>query len=148
MISVPQDAFGAIDKSALPKTFWIPAGKTSPEPVSGNDAEFLTDFVSSQLNPRLIDLKNMAAEFVKSDKKADLLKKAQDLIAKDLKGVQYAEWVVATMRKVNDKGADFLTKEKARLEGLVSNKSTLPAKQVEFRKRINVLNSFQPATSN
>jgi hypothetical protein len=89
----------------------------------------LTDFVNTQLNPTLLDLKKMAQEYVASNKKADLLKKSEALIAKELKGVQYAEWVVLNMRKIQEKGADFITKEKTRLEGLVANKSTLPAKQ-------------------
>ena len=110
--------------------------------MSGNDAEFLTDYVNIQLNPKLIDLKKIAKEFVASDKKEELLKKAESLVSSDLKGVQFAEWIVANMKKIVTKGNDFVTKEKTRLEGLINSKATVPEKKAEFRKRAAVLNDF------
>ncbi len=87
----------------------------------------------------------MAQQYISSDKKPDLLKEVEALVAKELKGVQHAEWIVLNMRKIQEKGVDFVSKEKTRLEGLVANKSTLPAKKTEFQKRISALNAFQAA---
>lgn len=85
----------------------------------------------------------MAGEFLESTKKSEVVNKAEALLAKELKGVQTAQWILANMKKIEQKGAAFLAEEKARLQGLVSNRATLPAKQVEFKRRIAALNVFQ-----
>ncbi len=46
------------------------------------------------------------------------------------------------MKKVVEKGEEFLQTEKDRLKNLLENKSTAEAKKWEFTKRLNILNTF------
>lgn len=77
-----------------------------------------------------------------SDRKA-LLRKAEDEWDK-LKSPsdrQIAEIYVKIMRKVLEKGSEFVTHEKARVEGLMNERITKEKKE-EMQGRLNVLKSF------
>jgi len=47
------------------------------------------------------------------------------------------------MKKIQEKGEDFLTKEQERLNTLINSKSTMEKKKSEFTSRLNILNSFE-----
>jgi len=133
-----------IDKTPTFKFFAVNQ-KDSPLSYAGGEAPAeLIDFVRVQLNPQLQELKNLAVEFMKSAAdRTKLTKKATELIDK-LTGPdqEYAKFYLASMKKISEKGNDFVASEKERLNGLISNKATGEKKKGEFTKRLNILNSF------
>lgn len=78
-----------------------------------------------------------------ADKRSDLLKEAEK-IESGLEGgdKEYAKYYLASMKKILEKGDDFVQTEKDRLNGLINSKSTAEAKKKEFNKRLNILNAF------
>jgi hypothetical protein len=46
------------------------------------------------------------------------------------------------MKRINEKGNDFVAKEKERLKSLIDSKGTSEGKKNEFTMRINILNAF------
>jgi len=132
---------------SYPTFSFFPVGKKdSPLAYSGAEsASELIDFVRVQLNPKLQELKNLAAEFLeKTGDARDAIQKKATAIIDKLEGSdqEYGKFFLASFKKVAEKGADFIKAEKERLNGLIGNKATTEKKKSEFSKRLNVLNAF------
>ena len=54
-----------------------------------------------------------------------------------------AKMYVSTVEKVMKKGADYVTKEIARLSGMVASATVSPSKKTFFQLRLNVLRAFE-----
>jgi len=86
----------------------------------------------------------LAEEFVaKPAERVAIVKKA-DAIVDGLEGSdkEYAAFYTSNMKKIQEKGDDFVESEKIRLNGLISSKATADKKKSEFTKRLNILNAF------
>lgn len=94
----------------------------------------------------LEEFDKIATSFIKAknieDKKL-LLKEAEDLWdkAKGNRENKSAETYVKVMRKVIEKGPDFLTSESTRVENVLKGKIN-KEKQTEMQERVNILQSF------
>jgi thioredoxin-like negative regulator of GroEL len=117
--------------------------------ISGEHLEShdLADFVHANQNPEIRELKQLASQFAAAaeDEKKTLLSEAEGLISKlsGDKAKKYASYFVTTMKKILEKGKDFVTSEIKRLDNLSSGKSATAEKKREFAQRINVLNAFK-----
>lgn len=112
------------------------------------------------MNPKLQEIKELASKFLSSNtnQRKEILNKCEKIVnslsSNDkeyylyidfnirLTIFRYGNYFMGTMKKVIDKGDDFIEKEKERLNGLISNKSTTDKKKTEFSLRLNILNSF------
>jgi len=132
--------------TSYPTVKFFPRGSAEPVTSSGTTTPEMIDFVRMQLNPKLMELKNLATEFMDtsdSAKRKQIVGKAEALVATfDAASKDYANLYVTFFSKIADKGDDFIEKESARLKGLIDSKSTIPAKREEFQRRVNILKSF------
>jgi len=131
---------------SYPSIKYFPKGqKENPTQYTGADSSSdLIDFVKVQLNPKLQDLKHLAEDFVaKPAERVTIVKKA-DAIVNGLEGSdkEYASFYTSNMKKIQEKGDEFVETEKIRLNGLISSKATADKKKAEFTKRLNILNAF------
>jgi len=129
---------------AHPSFLFFAKGSSTPDVYTGaEDAEEAFDFLKSKLAPELRELQSLAAKFASSKDKAALLAKAQAVVAKMDNFKQTGEIFVKTMQRVQEKGADFVSKEHNRLSSLTENTNTVEKQKRDFRKRLAVLRSFQ-----
>jgi len=117
----------------------------NPLIYSGADnAEDIIDFVRTQLSPKLLELKNLATQFMENKSKRSSSLATAESIANSLEGPnkEYAGYFVNSMKRIQEKGDEFVAAEKTRLQGLLNSPSTAEKKKSEFSKRLNVLNQF------
>lgn len=64
--------------------------------------------------------------------------------ANNLEGdaLAFGKTYVSIAKKIIEKGADYLSKELTRLEGMVSNPSIVPESKTKFQLKMNVLRAF------
>jgi hypothetical protein len=78
-----------------------------------------------------------------SDARAALVSKAESLVSSlDAAYSKTGKLYVATMKRVAEKGGEFVAAEKKRLTGLVESKSVVADKAKEFKQRLSVLDAF------
>eukprot|EP01116_Phalansterium_solitarium_P012480 TRINITY_DN28805_c0_g1_i1.p2 TRINITY_DN28805_c0_g1~~TRINITY_DN28805_c0_g1_i1.p2 ORF type:complete len:223 (-),score=104.89 TRINITY_DN28805_c0_g1_i1:105-773(-) len=132
--------------STYPTVKYFPSGSSEPVTAGSASSSDLIDFVRLQQNPKLQELKQLAQDFLAAAAGARpaIQAKAEELVKTSFDGAAstYASYFTNTIKKIAEKGDDFLEKEAARLKGLVDNKSTVAAKREEFQRRLNVLKSF------
>jgi len=132
--------------TSFPTAKFFARGNSEPVTAPGATTPELIDFVRMQQNPKLLELKKLASEFIEqsdSAKRQAIVTRAEELVATfDPASKEYANLFVTFFNKIADKGDEFIEKEAARLKGLIDNKSTIPAKRDEFQRRVNVLKSF------
>jgi len=121
--------------------------KETPVSYGGENKQAeIVEFVRFQLNPKLQELKALARTFVKDNKqdRESAIKKAESIVSQ-LEGSDkdYGTYYISSMKKIQEKGEDFLTKEQERLNTLINSKSTMEKKKSEFTSRLNILNSFE-----
>jgi len=118
---------------------------TNPAIYSGPDTSSdITDFIRVQMNPKLNELKQLAVKFfAESSSRKSILASAESIV-NGLEAVdkEYANFFVNNMKKILEKGEQFVELEKERLGGLLGNKATTEKKKQEFSRRLNVLNAF------
>jgi len=135
---------------SFPAIRFFAQGQTdSPLLYNGADnPEDIIDFVRVQLNPKLLELRTLATQFMNSKSSRSNTLAAADAIVNGLDGAnkEYAGYFVNSMKKIQEKGDDFVGTEKERLQGLVNSPSATDKKKNEFSKRLNVLNQFATAT--
>jgi hypothetical protein len=86
---------------------------------------------------------------MKSENKANVLKETEEYVKTELLDNVWAKYYLNSMQKIVEKGVDFVTKEKERLQHLVSNnKSAAKTKLAEFKKRLTVLEAFNAEKKN
>jgi len=91
---------------------------------------------------RSADLDELAASFVSNTAgRADTLSKAEAKVKASSESG--AEWYVKYMKALEKKGAEFVSQEKARLEGYLADGKTDAKKIDEFSIRINILDAFK-----
>jgi len=131
--------------STLPFIKFYTKGSTTPEDYAGSlSAPEVIDYVNGHINPTLSHLKKYASDFVANAEQVEVIAKAEGLI-KDLsaKSSEYANYVIGHMKKIQSKGKEYITQEKARLNNLIANKATVEKKQKEFKKRLAALELFK-----
>jgi len=132
--------------SSYPTFLFFSKGETS-NPVSftgGEDSNGLIEFVRQQQSPALKQLKEWAKEYVSTPTKRDSVLKQAEAAVTSLadSDKEYGSLYTASMKKIKEKGDDFVTKETERLQGLIDSKSTVEKKKTEFTRRLNVLKAF------
>jgi len=93
----------------------------------------------------LKELKSLAQSLLKStnDARKSIVSKAEALVdGLEAQFVKSGKLYVATMKRVAEKGGEFVVAEKKRLAGLVESKSVVAEKAKEFKQRLAVLESF------
>ena len=90
----------------------------------------------------------LAKEFISDkSKRADVLKKAEDLQKSDKKNADSAKHYVSIMKKVIETGDAFLKTEADRLAKMLKDKSVKPDKKKNFEARSNILHTFSEAAA-
>jgi len=117
-----------------------------PPSLYGGEIKFydVINFVKMLQKPKLRELKNYAAEFMKEG--ADR-KKIIDTVEHLVSGFSQVDnffggYYVTAMKKIEEKGDDFVKKELERLNALIENKGTKEDKRREFGAKVNILNNF------
>eukprot|EP00026_Physarum_polycephalum_P017917 Phypoly_transcript_19305.p1 GENE.Phypoly_transcript_19305~~Phypoly_transcript_19305.p1 ORF type:complete len:223 (-),score=49.96 Phypoly_transcript_19305:13-681(-) len=131
--------------STLPTLKFYHKGSNTPDDYTGGlSAAEIIDYAHTNINPTLKDLKKHAAEFLSHADQAGVIVKAEELV-KDLtsKSSEFAGYVVAYMKRIKEKGVDYVEQERTRLNNLISSKSTVEKKQKEFKKRLSALDLFR-----
>jgi len=132
--------------STLPTFNFHAKGSSAPASLVGEaDHATLSEFVRLQLNPKLADLKRLASSFIGSiSQRAQIQKNAEDIVNSLASAdKEYAQYFVTVMKKITEKGVDFVNTESARLSGLISNKSTAEKKRHDFNSRLNIVKAFE-----
>jgi len=83
---------------------------------------------------RIAELDEIAGKFVAAENKEELIKQAEK--------VEKGQFYVKVMKKISEKGADYIEAEKARIEKMLGNGSFTPKKVDDFRKKLNILKAF------
>jgi hypothetical protein len=94
---------------------------------------------------QLKELKSLAQSLLKAtgDARKSIVSKAESLVASlDAQFAKTGKLYVATMKRVAEKGGEFVSAEKKRLAGLVESKSVVADKAKEFKQRLAVLEVF------
>eukprot|EP00992_Anisonema_acinus_P000125 TRINITY_DN10045_c0_g1_i1.p1 TRINITY_DN10045_c0_g1~~TRINITY_DN10045_c0_g1_i1.p1 ORF type:complete len:240 (+),score=77.15 TRINITY_DN10045_c0_g1_i1:56-775(+) len=127
-------------------------GSKTPVDYSGEvNADSLTRFLKTELGIYvglpgcLEEYDKLATGFLsaaESDQK-DRRKQAEDAVSKQVgeANIASAKYYISVMTKIGEKGKEFVTTEKARLEKLVASKIT-DEKKSQMRKKLNILPSF------
>ncbi|XP_059490427.1 endoplasmic reticulum resident protein 29 [Neocloeon triangulifer] len=143
-----------VKKENYPVVKLFVQGKAEPIDFTSKDftAEELKKFIRSNsgvyigLPGCLESFDALATEFVTSDvaKRKTILRKAEDLwdTATGKSEQKAAEMYVKTMRKVIEKGDEFVTNELKRVQNLMQGKVSNDKKQ-DMSYRLNILQSFQ-----
>jgi len=131
---------------SYPAVRFFAQGQTdSPLLYNGADnSDDVIDFVRVQLSPKLLELRALATQYMNSKSTRSNTLAAAESIVNGLDGAnkEYAAYFVNSMKKIQEKGEDFVNTEKDRLQGLVNSPSATDKKKNEFSKRLNVLNQF------
>lgn len=145
--------------------FWP---KGSSEPVryeSGRSEEQFVEFLNkmcgthrtasgllSEHAGRVLPLDKLAYSFFTSaiPERPAFIKQAQEYLSElaasgNNKTTTAAEYYIKAMHRVADKGESWLTKEQARIAGLLASPSLAPTKLDELRIKANILSSFVTA---
>jgi len=130
-----------------PTIKYFPKGETeNPITYTGADSHTeVLDFVRLQMNPKLQELKKLAVDFVsKIPDQETLLKTAEGIVSTLENAIdkEIGGFYIATMKKIKEKGHEFIDQEITRLKGLIESKSTAEKKKNEFNKKLNTLTSF------
>jgi len=135
------------DVTNYPSFRFFPQGSKDAVPLIYTGAEKpeeINDFIRVQLNPKLSELKALAAQFVASSGDRASINRKVENIVNGLTGSdqEYGKIYLNNFKKILEKGDEFIKAEKDRLTGLIENKSTTGKKKSEFTKRLNILNAF------
>jgi len=148
-----------VDVSALPDGHALKVSKTpqlrfyaahdaaTHADFAGNPdaAADVIEFVQFQLSPKLKELKSYAASFLTAadDARKAITAKAEALVGSlDAAYEKTGKLYLATMKRIAEKGREFVQTEKKRLTGLVESKSIVADKLKEFKHRLSVLDAF------
>lgn len=146
------ERFGVV-KEDFPRVFLFVSGKDEPVQFDGQfTAEELKKFIRRNSNAYiglegcLESFDRLADKIMTSDsynEKKSLVRKAEDEWdkLKSPSDQKLAETYVKVMRKVIDKGPEFVSQEISRVEGLMSGRIT-KEKKAEMQGRMNILKSF------
>jgi hypothetical protein len=139
----------AADK--LPQVHYLLRGSTEPDRYSGElssntTPEGLVQWVRAKSSPSLAALIELAKGFAEQEKDAQVarVESANQLLLK-LTGLdaQVGLAYIKNMAQIVQQGAEYVSKEKARLQKLVDNKATIPSKKEEFNRRLHLLSVFE-----
>ena len=145
-----KDLCSRFEVRGYPTLKWFPKGETKAQEYSGGRsvADFLT-FIKARAGivrsengmlaedaGRVKELDEIAAKFVAAEDKEKLIEEAKKIDAKT--GKIY----VKIMEKIEKKGAEFVEKEKARIDGMLESGKVNEKKIDEFTIRKNILAAF------
>lgn len=145
-----KDLCSRFEVRGYPTLKWFPKGETKPQEYSGGRS--VADFLSfiktragivrsesgslSEDAGRVKELDEIAAKFVAAEDKEKLIEEAKKIEAKT--GKVY----VKIMEKIQKKGAEFVEKEKARIDNMLESGKVNEKKVDEFTIRKNILAAF------
>ena len=137
----------ALKVAETPTLRWFAKGSASGVDFAGDaeDASEVTAFVHAQLSPQLQQLKQLAGQFVAASaaKRDELLAQASTLSEQLGESAQRTgKVIVATMKRVQERGSDFVRTESERLQKLVGSSSVAPNKIKDFKMRLATLRDF------
>ena len=137
----------ALKPTNLPTVRFYPKGSSEGIDFTGDaeDVAEVTAFVQGQLSPELRQLKALAADFAAAsgDARQAALDKAAELVATLDSDMQRTGKVfLVTMKRVLERGNEFIATEKARLGKLVDSSSITKEKVKDFKGRLAALNAF------
>eukprot|EP01098_Paradermamoeba_levis_P004037 TRINITY_DN1767_c0_g1_i2.p1 TRINITY_DN1767_c0_g1~~TRINITY_DN1767_c0_g1_i2.p1 ORF type:complete len:262 (-),score=103.94 TRINITY_DN1767_c0_g1_i2:89-760(-) len=136
-----------VSDGEYPATKLFLKGKDSQSPLSyhGPEApESIIEFVAFNLSPRLKTLKELAHRFVTEEASREaILKQAGDEV-KNLseKDAEAGNFYLIVMKKIQEKGNEFVEKEKTRISTLAASPNTKQDKKAQFAKRVAILGHF------
>ncbi|WVO16400.1 protein disulfide-isomerase domain [Cryptococcus depauperatus] len=147
------------DVSSYPTIKYFPKGSKDPiDYETGRAAEQFVDWINehagthrtvsgllSDTAGKVLTLDQLASDFFTgtSNERNKIIKKAKEaVVALDRHTRTTADYYVKAMENVLTKGEGWLTKEQARLAGLLASPSLAPTKLDELKIKINILSSF------
>jgi protein disulfide-isomerase A6 len=158
--AVETDIAQKLDVKGYPSIFFYPRGSSQPEPYNGGRtaAEF-TNFVNSRCGTHRTEtgaleasvgkieaFDNFAKSIASGGDAQQILKDAQYLASSnEYLNNQDADYYVRVIERIANKGADYASKEHARLDRMVSGSSVSADKADSMQRRLNILSSFLAA---
>ncbi|WVQ67880.1 protein disulfide-isomerase domain [Kwoniella botswanensis] len=150
------------DVRSFPTIKFFPKGSKEPIAYStGRSEQQFIDFLNehcgthrsitgllSETAGKVLTLDTLASNFFTASlpERPDVLGKAREYLATltgaDKKTNTSAEYYVKAMERVIEKGEGWLTKEQARIAGLLASPSLAPTKLDELKIKANILSSF------
>jgi hypothetical protein len=102
------------------------------------------DFVRTEQHPQLAELKQLASSFVSNNAKEQTMARAKTIVdsLENKSAREHAKYYITVMKKVQEKGADFVTSEQKRIQKLIDDKSTKTEKKADFSRKAAILNTF------
>jgi protein disulfide-isomerase A6 len=142
--------------TGYPTLKFFPAGSSEPEAYEGaRELEALVSFVNSKAGTlrradgsllptagrvEALDALISSADFHVTDKLVEALRQA---VTEGGAGAVGQEYVNAAQKVLSKGGAEYVTKELARLDAIIGGGSVVPDKRSAFQLRRNVLAAFQ-----
>mmetsp|Transcript_19340 Transcript_19340/g.21519 ORF Transcript_19340/g.21519 Transcript_19340/m.21519 type:complete len:222 (+) Transcript_19340:40-705(+) len=132
-----------LESDTEPTVFFYTKDKEpKPQKLSTTEPQLLIEYTHFSVMPKLRELIKMVESF-RSGNREGILKKAKRFVDKHELGDQLmAKTFLVTMRRIIDKGPEFVKKEVTRIEGLLKKKMK-PEKVIEFKRRLTALESFK-----
>jgi len=145
--SLPDGHALKVSKTPQLRFYAAHASRDTHADFAGNadNAADVIEFVQFQLSPKLKELKSYASSFLTAaaDARQSIMSKAEALVdSLDAAYAKTGKLYVATMKRIADKGREFVTAEKKRLKGLLESKAIVADKLNEFKHRLSVLDAF------
>eukprot|EP00897_Mesotaenium_endlicherianum_P004589 jgi/Mesen1/4158/ME000219S03288 len=105
---------------------------------------FLKQFLTNVKDGVLEELEGLVQAFMAHETERDALLLKAEEAAKALEGdsAGFGAYYVKTMKNVLDSGREYLAKETKRLQKVIKAGGLKLSKEVEFRRRVNILQSF------
>jgi len=149
--SLPEGSAFKVDKK--PTVRFYAAGATTHVDFGGDadDSAAVIEFVHTQLSPQLKDLKGLAMAFMGASEKTrkSLAAQVDTLVASlDAKFHKLGQLYAVTMKRVLEKGTEFVATESKRISALTESKNIAADKVKEFKQRLSVLASFAAGAGN
>eukprot|EP00698_Gefionella_okellyi_P019194 TRINITY_DN5853_c0_g1_i1.p1 TRINITY_DN5853_c0_g1~~TRINITY_DN5853_c0_g1_i1.p1 ORF type:complete len:358 (-),score=99.23 TRINITY_DN5853_c0_g1_i1:33-1106(-) len=156
-----RDVGGRFGVQGFPTIKFFPkGGKQSPEDVTaGRTSQAFVDYVNEKTGTqrkvdgslsakagRSDELDALAAQFKEADEatRTSLVSQAQGLVSSVAgRYAKHAAYYIKAMQSIISKGADFASKERARLARMVASGSIKASAIDDFTARANILEAFQ-----
>jgi len=122
---------------------FFPKGAAEPIIYTGkDDSAELTDFVVLSTHAKMTAIRDFANQFVESAEQSAVVQKVEDMV-KDFTEFElgYVNSILGHMKKIAEKGKDYVSAERTRLTNLVNSKTT-DEKKRQLKRRLATLRTF------
>jgi len=147
------------DVSGFPTIKFFPKGnKDGVDYTGGRTPKDFVDYINKEAGTertvgggfkdtagRIAEIDALARKFfTSSSERKKILNDVEAKIAefKDHKNAQFAKFYQLTMKRILEKGEEFVTKESARLQRMLDSGSVAAKQTAQFFKRINIMKAF------